>query len=101
MAARAKKVPISQSALATGLVRVTIISPQATATSAKKRKRNWVISLARRVRGVPEQRGRVLLVHQPVEVVHEVVARVLGVLVVLPHVDRLHRADLLAHPAED
>src|SRR5215218_8113869 len=101
MAASEKKVPISQSALATGFDRVTVIAAQTTAMRAKRRKRNWVMSLARRVRRVPEQRRRVLLAHQPVEIVDEVVAGILRVLVVLTHVDRLHRAHLLAHPAED
>src|SRR5688572_3687201 len=42
-----------------------------------------------------------ILLHQAVEVVDEVVAAELGVLVMLAHVDRLDRTDFLAHPAED
>src|SRR5690606_31923936 len=125
----AKKVITSQSALETGLRRVTITSAEDAARTTKKMKRicvsiwafrSWLSaarrppsgarpdrrwraasSFARRVRRVPEHRRGLRLVHQPVQIVHEAVAGVLGVLVVLPHVDRLHRAHLLAHPAED
>src|SRR5262249_44833698 len=44
---------------------------------------------------------RVILSHQAIEVVHEALARVLRVLIVLPDVNRFYGADLLAHPAED
>src|SRR5581483_4734595 len=54
-----------------------------------------------RVGRVPEGRDRMRLRAQALEVVHEPVARVLGVLVVNAHVDRLLGADFLAIPAED
>src|SRR3989442_1270836 len=58
-------------------------------------------SLALGIRGVPQRRDRVGLRAQALQVVHEPVARVLGVLVVDAHVDGFLGADLLAIAAED
>src|SRR5687767_8501997 len=58
-------------------------------------------SSTERVAGIPKIRDRVVLGHQPVQVVDEALARILGILVVLAHVDRLDRTHLLAHAAED
>ena len=60
-----------------------------------------IASLALRVGGIPHLADRVRLRHQPLEVVDETLAAVLGVLVVPADVDRLFRADFLAVAAED
>src|SRR2546422_9057056 len=56
--------------------------------------------LALRVGGIPQGRDGVRLRAQPLEVVHEAVPRVLRVLVVHAHVDRLLGAYLLAVAAK-
>src|SRR5256886_5040319 len=56
--------------------------------------------LALRVGGIPQGRDGVRLRAQPLEVVHEPVPRVLRVLVVHAHVDRLLGAYLLAVAAK-
>src|SRR5579863_2405152 len=58
-------------------------------------------SLALGVRRVPHLADRVRLGHQTLEIVHESVAAVFGVLVVAPDVDCLFGAHFLAIPAED
>src|SRR5687767_2537457 len=58
-------------------------------------------SFACGIRRIPEIRHRVVMLHHPVEIVDAPLAGVLSVLEVPPHVDRLDRADLLTHPAED
>jgi hypothetical protein len=42
-----------------------------------------------------------ILLHETVQIIHEPLSSIFGVLEVDPHVDGLHRTDLLAHPAED
>ena len=42
-----------------------------------------------------------VLLHEPVQVVHEPISGIFGVLEMDPYMDRLHRADLLAHATED
>src|SRR5688572_7193710 len=159
MAASEKKVPMSQKALATGFLRVTMARAEPPAQAAKTKKRIWIAitpvrtcesakvrtdvprsrtisgdsppmqssssrhqstlpglerrreyprtlalrtlaprrsrSFPGRVGRVPQQGDRVLLLHQPLQVVHELAAAVLRVLVVVAHVDGLHRAHLL------
>src|SRR5256885_813901 len=53
------------------------------------------------VGGIPQRRHGMCLSAQPLEIVHEPVARVLRVLVMHPDVDRLLGAHLLAVAAED
>src|SRR5436309_2170475 len=75
--------------------------PAGTTTGAIDATASALISLAQGVGRIPEGRDRVHLGTQPLEVVHEAVAAVLGVLEVHPDVDRLLRADLLTVAAED
>src|SRR5205809_3864330 len=51
--------------------------------------------------GIPHLTDWMRLGHQPLQVVHEPLARVLGVLVVPAHVNRFFGADLLAVAAEN
>src|ERR1041385_6452444 len=86
----------------TGCRWVMHISAERAATMAKKVKTAWTTALLPlRVGGIPERRDQVGLRRQPLEVVHEAVAAVLGVLVVHAHVDRLLGAHFLAVAAED
>src|SRR2546425_1393757 len=102
-------VTTSHSALATGLRRVTHIAADTIATPAKTQKTTTVRcpvnqaidSLALGVGGVPQGRDRVGLGAEAFQIVHEAIARILGVLVVHAHVDGLFGADLLAVAAED
>src|SRR5881392_1857325 len=101
-AASENSVATSHSALATGLRRVMQSPALAIASTAKPPNRIRVPSmlLALGVRGVPQRRDGVRLGAQPLEVVHEPVARKLRVLVVHAHVDRLFGAHFLAIAAE-
>src|SRR6266550_62853 len=103
-AASWNNVATSHSALATGLLRVMHSSALATAIPANVQKSATVGDTGLfplRVRGVPQRGHRMGLRAQPLEIVHEAIARVLGVLVVHAHVDRFLGADLLAVAAED
>src|ERR1700691_6050717 len=73
----------------------------ASARESSSRREATRASLALRVGGVPHLTDRMRLRHQSLEVVHEPVAAVFGVLVVAPDVDRLFGADFLAIAAED
>src|SRR5258705_12140775 len=102
-AASENSVTTSHSALATGLRRVMQDRALTMASPANAQKMISVPStalLTLRVGGIPQRRDGVRLRAQPLEVVHEPVARVLRVLVVHAHVDRLLGADLLAVAAE-
>src|SRR5204862_4522862 len=100
---------ISHNALATGLRRVMHMAAATTASPANAQKMIsvgfWPIqistSLALRVGRIPQRRDRVGLRAQPLQIVHEAIARELGVLVMHPDVNRLLGADLLAIAAED
>jgi hypothetical protein len=43
----------------------------------------------------------VILLHQTIEVINEPAPSILGILKMLTYVDRLDRANLLAHPTEN
>src|SRR5687768_156105 len=61
--------------------------------------RGWLFAL--RIGRIPHLTHRVRLCHQSLEVVHEPLSAVLGILVVPPDVDRFLGAHLLAVAAED
>src|SRR6185503_736878 len=98
-AASANSVTTSQSALPTGFLRVMQSSALSIAMTPKTQKKARLFTF--RIRGVPQRRYRMGLRGQPLQIVDEAVARVLRVLVVHAHVDRLFRAHLLAVAAED
>src|SRR5260370_10356836 len=105
-AASANSVTTNHSALATGLARVMQSPALAIASPANAQKMIRpaaipALLLARGVGRIPQRRDGVGLRAQPLEVVHEPVARELGVLVVHADVDGLLRAHFLAVAAED
>src|SRR5256885_3398453 len=101
-AASANSVTMSHKALATGLRRVMQASALASASPANAQNRTSAPDtlLAFGVGGVPQRRHGMRLGAQPLQIVHEAVARVLRVLVMHPHVDRLLGAHFLAVAAE-
>src|SRR2546421_325435 len=90
-AASANSVTTSHKALATGLRRVMQASALASASPANAQNRTSAPDtlLAFGVGGVPQRRHGMRLGAQPLQIVHEAVARVLRVLVMHPHVDLL------------
>src|SRR5690348_7785078 len=101
-AASENNVTTSHRALATGLRRVMQDSALTMARPANAQKMISVPAtlFPLRVGRVPEARHSMGLGAQPLEIVDESVARILGILVVHAHVDRFLRAHLLAVAAE-
>src|SRR6266581_3266833 len=104
MPASENSVTTSHRALATALLREMHSTAANTAIPENTQKTtvtSVIRSLPLGVGGIPQRRDGVRLRAQPLQVVHEAVARVLGVFVVHADVDRLFGADFLAVAAED
>src|SRR5690349_4843109 len=103
MPARENSVTTSHSALATALLR-EMHSTAANTAIAENTQNTTVTSVMRSlplgVGGVPQRRDGVRLRAQPLQIVDEAVARVLGVFVMHADVNRLFGADFLAVTAE-